>query len=145
MSLVLKAQVATLDEGASSNKGRFPCCLFVAIVENCVSLHALLTTGLLLPIGMCKMEFHQNKASLVRVLTANLTLFFSAHLLRENIDSVRLKLREWTTASVRNIEVEKLVTCKLLKSENVGGIIPSLESFEELKEVLPDVADEAEV
>ncbi|GKB87055.1 hypothetical protein Tco_0959327 [Tanacetum coccineum] len=31
------------------------------------------------------------------------------------------------------------------ESENIGGIIPSLESFEELKEVLPDVADEVEV
>ncbi|GJV10633.1 hypothetical protein Tco_1352174 [Tanacetum coccineum] len=31
------------------------------------------------------------------------------------------------------------------KNENVDGIIPSLESSEELKEVLPDVADEAEV
>ncbi|GKA62623.1 hypothetical protein Tco_0762142 [Tanacetum coccineum] len=32
-----------------------------------------------------------------------------------------------------------------MKSENFGGIISFLETFEELKEVLPDVADEAEV
>ncbi|GJZ73345.1 hypothetical protein Tco_0637491 [Tanacetum coccineum] len=46
-------------------------------------------------------EFHQNNASLVSVLTTNLTLFFSAHLLRENTDLVRLnQLMRPTTPSV---------------------------------------------
>ncbi|GKG60330.1 hypothetical protein Tco_0611931, partial [Tanacetum coccineum] len=34
--------------------------------------------------------FHQDKASSVRVAVANVTLFSSAHLLRENTDSVCL-------------------------------------------------------
>ncbi|GKF76820.1 hypothetical protein Tco_0229290, partial [Tanacetum coccineum] len=34
--------------------------------------------------------FHQDKASSVRVPVANVTLFSSAHLLRENTDSVRV-------------------------------------------------------
>ncbi|GKC72408.1 hypothetical protein Tco_1118291, partial [Tanacetum coccineum] len=42
-----------------------------------------------IPIGWAY-AFHQNKASLVRVPVANVTLSSSAHLLRENTDSVRL-------------------------------------------------------
>ncbi|GKC56493.1 hypothetical protein Tco_1084091, partial [Tanacetum coccineum] len=46
-------------------------------------------------------EFYQNKASSLSVLIANFTLFFSAQLLRENIDSVRLNQRmRPTTPSV---------------------------------------------
>ncbi|GJU48915.1 integrase, catalytic region, zinc finger, CCHC-type containing protein [Tanacetum coccineum] len=43
-------------------------------------------------------EFHQNKASSVSVLIANFTLFFSAHLLRENTNSVCLNQRIRPTA-----------------------------------------------
>ncbi|GJQ96171.1 hypothetical protein Tco_0007310 [Tanacetum coccineum] len=42
--------------------------------------------------------FHQDKASSVRVLVANVTLFSSAHLLRENTDSVRSNQRIRPTA-----------------------------------------------
>ncbi|GKG14807.1 hypothetical protein Tco_0354407, partial [Tanacetum coccineum] len=37
--------------------------------------------------------FHQDKASSVKVPVANVTLFYSAHLLRENTDSVRVPVR----------------------------------------------------
>ncbi|GKB89318.1 hypothetical protein Tco_0961590 [Tanacetum coccineum] len=43
-------------------------------------------------------EFHQNKASSVSVLMANFTLFFSAHLLRENTNSIRLNQQMRPTA-----------------------------------------------
>ncbi|GJS85798.1 hypothetical protein Tco_0752339 [Tanacetum coccineum] len=42
--------------------------------------------------------FHQDKASLVKVPVANVTLFSSAHLLRENTDSVRSNQRIRPTA-----------------------------------------------
>nr|GFA28978.1 hypothetical protein [Tanacetum cinerariifolium] len=41
--------------------------------------------------GRLAYGFHQDKASLVRVPVANVTLSSSAHLLRENTDSVRSK------------------------------------------------------
>ncbi|GKG01296.1 hypothetical protein Tco_0306001, partial [Tanacetum coccineum] len=37
--------------------------------------------------------FHQDKASSVKVPVANVTLFSSAYLLRENTDSVRVPVR----------------------------------------------------
>nr|GFC88854.1 hypothetical protein [Tanacetum cinerariifolium] len=43
-------------------------------------------------------EFHQDKASSVRVPAANFTLQSSVQLLRENTDSVRLNQRMWPTA-----------------------------------------------
>ncbi|GJX31004.1 hypothetical protein Tco_0240859 [Tanacetum coccineum] len=43
-------------------------------------------------------EFHQNKASSMSILIANFTLFFSAHLLRENTDLVCLNQRMRPTA-----------------------------------------------
>nr|GFB74826.1 hypothetical protein [Tanacetum cinerariifolium] len=43
--------------------------------------------GFLYPIGWAY-AFHQDKASLVRVPVENVTLSSSAHLLRENTDSV---------------------------------------------------------
>nr|GFA37119.1 hypothetical protein [Tanacetum cinerariifolium] len=42
--------------------------------------------------------FHQDKASLVKVPVANITLFSSAHMLRENTDSVRSNQRIRPTA-----------------------------------------------
>ncbi|GJT26451.1 hypothetical protein Tco_0906726 [Tanacetum coccineum] len=42
--------------------------------------------------------FHQDKASSVKVLVANVTLFSSAHLLRENTDLVRSNQRKRSTA-----------------------------------------------
>ncbi|GKG15963.1 hypothetical protein Tco_0358286, partial [Tanacetum coccineum] len=42
--------------------------------------------------------FHQDKASSVKVPVANVTLFSSAHLLRENTDSVRSNQRIRPTA-----------------------------------------------
>ncbi|GJY99211.1 hypothetical protein Tco_0516641, partial [Tanacetum coccineum] len=51
-----------------------------------------------IPIGWAY-AFHQDKASLVKVPVANVTLFSSAHLLRENTDSVRSNQRIRLTAS----------------------------------------------
>ncbi|GJV78170.1 hypothetical protein Tco_1509754 [Tanacetum coccineum] len=47
--------------------------------------------SLLAPCWAC--AFHQDKASSVKVPVANVTLFSSAHLLRENTDSVRVPVR----------------------------------------------------
>ncbi|GJS78725.1 hypothetical protein Tco_0728606 [Tanacetum coccineum] len=52
--------------------------------------------------------FHQDKASLVRVPVANVTLSSSTHLLRENTDSVRLNQRMSLIAPFRTIEVERV-------------------------------------
>nr|GEV64473.1 hypothetical protein [Tanacetum cinerariifolium] len=52
--------------------------------------------------------FHQDKASSVRVPVANVTLFSSAQLLRENTDSVRLSQRTSPTALFVPLKVDSL-------------------------------------
>ncbi|GKC96131.1 hypothetical protein Tco_1161573, partial [Tanacetum coccineum] len=46
--------------------------------------------GVVVVVGGWAYAFHQDKASLIRVPVANVTLSFSAHLLRENTDSFPL-------------------------------------------------------
>ncbi|GJU97720.1 putative reverse transcriptase domain-containing protein [Tanacetum coccineum] len=62
-----------------------------------------------------------------------------------NISITRTRNIEDYTVGEWLANIGRLMELNSLKSENVGGIIPSLESSEELKEVLPDVVDEAEV
>ncbi|GKA63128.1 hypothetical protein Tco_0762734 [Tanacetum coccineum] len=71
--------------------------LFVVIIGVLAHNHALLSDSL--TSGLCwAYAFHQDRASSVRVPVANVTLFSSAQLLRENTDSVRSNQRMRPTA-----------------------------------------------
>ncbi|GJX30281.1 hypothetical protein Tco_0238360 [Tanacetum coccineum] len=56
--------------------------------------------------------FHQDKASSVKVPVANVTLSSSAHLLRENTDSVRSNQRMRSTAPSLAIAALVLSSCE---------------------------------
>ncbi|GJR01864.1 hypothetical protein Tco_0524848 [Tanacetum coccineum] len=58
-------------------------------------------------------EFHQDKASSVRVLVANFTLQSSVQFLRENTDSVRSNQRMSHKQAFRSFEIERLAAHKL--------------------------------
>ncbi|GKA78741.1 hypothetical protein Tco_0785278 [Tanacetum coccineum] len=58
--------------------------------------------------------FHQDKASSVRVPVANVTLFSSAHLLRENTDLVRSNQRMRPTAPSVPFKLEKMTSYEFL-------------------------------
>ncbi|GJV98005.1 hypothetical protein Tco_1549582 [Tanacetum coccineum] len=63
--------------------------------------------------------FHQDKASSVKVPVANVTLFSSAHLLRENTDSVRSKPWEFPDKITNIAWMQTVLPEAAVKSQSV--------------------------
>ncbi|GJT55269.1 hypothetical protein Tco_0990323 [Tanacetum coccineum] len=86
--------------GSKSPKGFLPSILLLVLPFPLILLGVIHDEGLpeFLGILVGAYAFHQNKASLVRVPVANVTLSSSIHLLRENTDSVRSN--QWMRCSL---------------------------------------------